>query len=328
MIDFFCTQAPKVDIGKSSFVDGTPINTDLKKKLNDFRLHVDVKFGEILRALGHLTKKLEVKKSYFHFVHISFKRKRRMSVVTLGVMVMDVDEDAYKVAPDSTPNVCEVSVGGEKTDVVGGGVHVGESIGDVNVNDQVSQLDFSFFSMRESAIASITQDYYKNKAGSQKQECDLKLNSEKPGDDDFFVDMSESDIALITKVVVYAATTNVNVAVNDEVVVDGSVPRQDVAHPATYVAVEEDDTFGRVAGVSNEPTSGVFVESVAVNESVVDPPSKDATCEALVGQVAYEVPGQATYTFIKSEHDSPECGIPPGSTVGEIGDDDKTFAVY
>ncbi|MCD7451446.1 hypothetical protein HAX54_011854 [Datura stramonium] len=60
---FFCTQAPKVDIGKSSFVYGASTNADLKKELNDFRLHVDVKFGEILEALGHLTKKLEEKKS-------------------------------------------------------------------------------------------------------------------------------------------------------------------------------------------------------------------------------------------------------------------------
>ncbi|MCD7473355.1 hypothetical protein HAX54_015180 [Datura stramonium] len=140
--------------------------------------------------------------------------------------------------------------------------------------------------------------------------------------------MSESDIALITQVVVSAATINVNVAVNDEVVMDGGVPRQDVVHPATYVAVEVDDTLGRVARVGNEPASGVFVEGVAVNESVVDLPSKDATCEAMVGEVAYEVPGQTTYTFTESKHDSPECGILPGSTVVEIGDDDKTSAVY
>ncbi|MCD9642075.1 hypothetical protein HAX54_028674, partial [Datura stramonium] len=50
---------PKVDIDKSSFVDGAPTNADLKKEINDFRLHVDVKFGEILEVLSHLTKKLE-----------------------------------------------------------------------------------------------------------------------------------------------------------------------------------------------------------------------------------------------------------------------------
>ncbi|MCE5165821.1 hypothetical protein HAX54_012490 [Datura stramonium] len=59
---FFCTQVPKVDIDKSSFVDGAPTNADLKKEINDFRLHVDVKFGEILEVLSHLTKKLEEKK--------------------------------------------------------------------------------------------------------------------------------------------------------------------------------------------------------------------------------------------------------------------------
>ncbi|MCE3215987.1 hypothetical protein HAX54_004296 [Datura stramonium] len=54
--------------------------------------------------------------------------------------------------------------------------------------------------------------------------------------------MSESEIALITQVVVSTATINVNVAVNDEATVDGCVPRQDTAHPATYVAIEADDT--------------------------------------------------------------------------------------
>ncbi|MCE5165822.1 hypothetical protein HAX54_012491 [Datura stramonium] len=140
--------------------------------------------------------------------------------------------------------------------------------------------------------------------------------------------MSESDIALITQTVVSMATINVNVAVNDEVVVDGGVPRKNVAHPTTYVVVEVDDTLGRVARVGNESASGVFMEVVVVNESVVDPPSKDATCEALVGQVAYEVHVRETYTFTESEHESPECGIPPGSTVVEIGDDDKTPVVY
>ncbi|MCD7449851.1 hypothetical protein HAX54_001893, partial [Datura stramonium] len=43
--------------------------------------------------------------------------------------------------------------------------------------------------------------------------------------------MSESEIALITQVVVSTATINVNVAVNDEATVDGCVPRQDTAHP-------------------------------------------------------------------------------------------------
>ncbi|MCD7451447.1 hypothetical protein HAX54_011855 [Datura stramonium] len=94
-----------------------------------------------------------------------------------------------------------------------------------------------------SAITAITQDYYKKKEGSQEKERDLKLNSEKLGDDYIFVDMSESDIALITQVVVSAATINVNVAVNEEAIVDGGVPRQDVAHPATYVAIEVDDTL-------------------------------------------------------------------------------------
>ncbi|MCD7450621.1 hypothetical protein HAX54_007595 [Datura stramonium] len=140
--------------------------------------------------------------------------------------------------------------------------------------------------------------------------------------------MSEFYIALITQAVVSATTINVNVAVSDEAVVDGGVPRQDVAQPTTYVVVEVDDTLGSVARVGNEPASGVFVEGVAVNESVVDPPSKDATCEALVGQVAYEVSVQATYTFTESEHDSPECGIPPGSTIVEIGDDDKMPVIY
>ncbi|MCE3216332.1 hypothetical protein HAX54_006150 [Datura stramonium] len=123
---------------------------------------------------------------------------------------MAADEDAYKVAPNSTPNICEVGVGGEKTKVKGGGV--------------------------------------------------------------YFV-------------------------VNDKAIVDSGVPRQDVVHPATYVVVEADDTLGRVANISNEPASGVFVEGVAVNQSVVDPPLKDATCKALVGQVACEVPGGVTYTF-------------------------------
>ncbi|MCD7461076.1 hypothetical protein HAX54_045101 [Datura stramonium] len=294
-MDFFCTQAPKVDTGKSSFFDGASTNADLKKELNDFRLHVDVKFGEILEALCHLTKKLEEKKSNER----CYSRGGDIVFPDLG---MDADEDAYKVAPDSTPLMFVKLVW-----VLRG---------------------LTFVSMRESVIASITQDYYMNKEGSQEKERDLKLNSEKLGDDDFFVDMSKSDIALIIQVVVSATTINVNVAVNDEVVVDGGVPRQDAAQPATYVVVEVDDTLGSVARASNEPASGVFVEGVAVNESVVDPPSKDATCEALVGQVAYEVPIRATYTFTGSEHDSPECGIPPGSTIVEIGDDDKTPVVY
>ncbi|MCD9642076.1 hypothetical protein HAX54_028675 [Datura stramonium] len=105
---------------------------------------------------------------------------------------------------------CEVSVGGEKTNIVGGNVHVGENIGDVNVNDQVSQPEFSFVSM----------------------------------------------------------------PVNDEVVVDGGVPRKNVAHPTTYVVVEVDDTLGRVARVGNESASGVFMEVAVVNESVVDPSFK------------------------------------------------------
>ncbi|MCD7469190.1 hypothetical protein HAX54_008041 [Datura stramonium] len=261
---FFCTQAPKVDIGKSSFVDGASTNAELKKELNDFRLHVDVKFGEILEALGHLTKKLEEKKSN----ECCYSRGGDTVFPDLG---MDVDEDAYKVAPKSTLNVCEVGVGGKKTDIVGGRVHVGENIGEVNVNEQVSQPNFSFVSM---------------------------------------------------------PTINVNVAVYDKAVVDGGVPRQDVAQPTTYVVVEVDHTLGSVARVGNELTSGVFVKGVTVNESVVDPPSKDATCEALVGQVAYEVPVRVIYTFTESEHDSRECEISPGSTVVEIGDDDKTPAVY
>ncbi|MCD7450620.1 hypothetical protein HAX54_007594 [Datura stramonium] len=101
---FFCTQAPKVDIGKSSFVDGASTNDDLKKELNDFRLHVDVKFGEILEALCHLTKKLEEKKSNEY----CYSGCGDTVFPDLG---MDADEDAYKVAPDNTPNVCEVGVG-------------------------------------------------------------------------------------------------------------------------------------------------------------------------------------------------------------------------
>ncbi|MCD7448787.1 hypothetical protein HAX54_046323 [Datura stramonium] len=50
-------------ISQSSCVDGAPSDADLKKKLNDFQLHVDVKFGEILHAFGALTKKLEEKKT-------------------------------------------------------------------------------------------------------------------------------------------------------------------------------------------------------------------------------------------------------------------------
>ncbi|MCD9642033.1 hypothetical protein HAX54_028622 [Datura stramonium] len=142
------------------------------------------------------------------------------------------------------------------------------------------------------------------------------------------MDMIESEIALIILAVVSTAIINMNVVVNDETVVVGDVPRQDATHPTTYVVVEANNTLGKVAGVDNNPASGVFVEGVAVNESVVDPPSKDATCEALVGQVAYKVPGGATYTFTESEHNSPKCGIPPGSTVVEIGDDDKSLAVY
>ncbi|MCD9642032.1 hypothetical protein HAX54_028621 [Datura stramonium] len=122
---------------KPGFYRYAPTNADLKKEFNDFRLRVDVKFGDILQALGDLTKKLEGGNTVFP---------------DLG---MDVDEDTYKVAPDSTPNVCEVGVGGEKTNVVGGGVHVGESSGDVNMNEQVSQPDFSFVSMHESVIASM-----------------------------------------------------------------------------------------------------------------------------------------------------------------------------
>ncbi|MCE2056067.1 hypothetical protein HAX54_043985, partial [Datura stramonium] len=34
------------------------------------------------------------------------------------------------------------------------------------------------------------------------------------------------------------------------------------------------------------------------------------------------------YIFTEFEHDSPGCGIPPGTTVVEIGDDDKTPPVY
>ncbi|MCE5165727.1 hypothetical protein HAX54_011908, partial [Datura stramonium] len=226
------------------------------------------------------------------------------------------------------PKVCEVGVGGEKTEVGKGGVDIGENSRDVNVKEQISQPDFNFLSMRESAIASITQDYYKNKKGAQELESDLKLNFERSMSYDFFVDMSEFEITLITKVATGAERINMNVAINDQAVGDGSLPRQDITHPTTCVADEADDTVGRVTGISNKPGSGVFVEGIDVNESVVAPPSKDATCEPLVGQVSYEIPTEATYIFIESEHDFPGCGIPPGTTVVEIGDDDKTHAVY
>ncbi|MCE2056066.1 hypothetical protein HAX54_043984 [Datura stramonium] len=248
----------RFDLGEFSLITGLRCkgSTFIKKELNDFRLHVDVKFGEILQALAALTKKLEEKKmdecAYFG------------------------GRDAYKVALDSTPKVCEVGVGGEKTGAGKGGVDVGESSRDVNVKEQVSQSYFNFLFMRESAIATITQDYYKNKAGAQQQERDLKLNSEKTVGNDFFVDMSESEITLITQATIGAARVNMNVAISDQAVRDGA------AHSAICVAVEADDTVGSVAGVRNESTSRVFAEDVDVNESVVASPSKDVICEPMV----------------------------------------------
>ncbi|MCD7450857.1 hypothetical protein HAX54_008715 [Datura stramonium] len=178
-IALFYTVAFQVDIGKSSSVYGTPTNADLKKELNDFRLHIDVKFGEILQE----------KKTN----DCSYSRGGDRVFADLG---RDAEEDAYNVSPDITLKVCEVGVGGEKIEAREG-VDVGESSWNVNVKEQVSQADFNFISMHESAIAAIPQDYYKNKAA----------------------------------------------------VVYGGVPRQDAAHPTTYVAIEADDTLGKIAGV-------------------------------------------------------------------------------
>ncbi|PHT42707.1 hypothetical protein CQW23_16732 [Capsicum baccatum] len=50
--DFFSTQVPKADVGERNIGDGASSNGDLKKELEDFRRHIDGKFGEIFQAVG------------------------------------------------------------------------------------------------------------------------------------------------------------------------------------------------------------------------------------------------------------------------------------
>ncbi|KAJ8551555.1 hypothetical protein K7X08_021570 [Anisodus acutangulus] len=61
---FFCTQAPKVDMGQSSRGDDESSNVDMKKELESFRVHVDSKFGEILQAIVDLNKKDEKENAF------------------------------------------------------------------------------------------------------------------------------------------------------------------------------------------------------------------------------------------------------------------------
>ncbi|KAF3625454.1 hypothetical protein FXO38_06636 [Capsicum annuum] len=50
--DFFSTQVPKAEVGERNIGDGASSNGDLKKELEDFRRHIDGKFGEIFQAVG------------------------------------------------------------------------------------------------------------------------------------------------------------------------------------------------------------------------------------------------------------------------------------
>ncbi|KAJ8567343.1 hypothetical protein K7X08_019551 [Anisodus acutangulus] len=56
---FFCTQAPKADVGQSNRGDSESKNDDMKKELESFRVHVDSKFTEILLDIVDLKMKDE-----------------------------------------------------------------------------------------------------------------------------------------------------------------------------------------------------------------------------------------------------------------------------
>ncbi|MCD9637818.1 hypothetical protein HAX54_021322 [Datura stramonium] len=112
---FFCTQAPNGDIGQSTCGDGELSYADLKKEVDDFRLHYHIKFRENFQAIGDLTMKLEVKSDL-----PTFDLER------------DDNQDDYKVISDSSSKVCEVGVGNASSGSVDGafvkGINFMESV--------------------------------------------------------------------------------------------------------------------------------------------------------------------------------------------------------
>ncbi|KAJ8539563.1 hypothetical protein K7X08_013815 [Anisodus acutangulus] len=59
---FFCTHAPKADMGQSSHGGVESNNVDINKELESFRVHVDSNFAEILQAIVDLKKKVDAKR--------------------------------------------------------------------------------------------------------------------------------------------------------------------------------------------------------------------------------------------------------------------------
>ncbi|KAK4359821.1 hypothetical protein RND71_022050 [Anisodus tanguticus] len=206
---FFCTQAPKVDMGQSSCGDDESSNVDMKKELESFRVHVDSKFGEILQAIVDLNKK----------VHAKHDEKEDAFAYSGGLHTdcadLDMDDNQGihgddENVKDVTPNN-DVGGGDSSKEVVGGGV------------GNESQSDVACISMSQSAIDAITQKYH----------TDKKSENEK-GEN-----KSESEIAVITQ------AAKVSVA-STEVVGDEQSIKDDCPKNTTINAVVTEEARGDV----------------------------------------------------------------------------------
>ncbi|KAK4359360.1 hypothetical protein RND71_021589 [Anisodus tanguticus] len=127
---FFCTQAPKADVGQSSCCDGESSNADMKKDLEEFQVHVDSKFAEILQAIMDLNNKVDA------------KRENDDTIGYSGGMhtdCADLDVDDNQGVHGGDDNVKDVTY----NDGVGGGDSSKEVVGEEND----FQSDFVFVSV-------------------------------------------------------------------------------------------------------------------------------------------------------------------------------------
>ncbi|KAJ8547325.1 hypothetical protein K7X08_010911 [Anisodus acutangulus] len=131
-------------MGQSSRGDVESTNVNMKKELESFLVHVDLKFAKILQAIVDLNKKVDAKVC---------RMRRRMHFLTFaGCIRMEIkvhggNENMKDVTPNDSVGGGDSSkkaIGGSVGDRVGSGVGVGEG------ND--SQSDFvCFFVVTEQA---------------------------------------------------------------------------------------------------------------------------------------------------------------------------------
>ncbi|KAK4363044.1 hypothetical protein RND71_018285 [Anisodus tanguticus] len=292
---FFCTQEPKVDMGQSSRGDVESSNVDIKE-LESFWIHEDA------------------------FVYSG-------GLHTDGNQGVRGDDENVK---DVTPND-GVGSGDSSNEVVGGCVSDGLG-GDVGEEND-SQSNFLFVSVSESITAAISQKYYNDKKDENEKVTDVSANTQDLVDEEFFKNLSESDIAVITQAAkVGVAWTEV---IGDEQSIKDGYPENTTINAVVTEQARENvlPQGGDIksAAIGNEYVDGGLAKR---NDFVLDPPP-EYVARSQNGQLADELsikakdivkyfgvgPSGASGGDSNSKEEDPHFVIPLVTNVVEINYD-------